>query len=66
MRVREPVDQALEAATLALGGGVRRIEGRFASIELRSGSATPERLAPLGYLCSGLLGVSVVLVLWFL
>lgn len=65
MRVREPLDQALEAATLALGG-VRRIEGRFASIELRSGAPSPERLAPLGYLCSGLLGISVVLVLWFL
>lgn len=66
MRFALSDDPALEAATLALSGRAKRHASQFASIELRAQRSPLSRIAPLGYLLSGLLAISLVLVLWFL
>ncbi len=66
MRLGDPLDPALEAATLALSAQNRRPASRFASIELRSVDSRLSRWAPAGYLASGLLGLVVVAVLWLM
>lgn len=68
MRLGDPLDPALEAATLALTGRTRRPQSRFASIELRSEKPRPSmnRWAPAFYLASGVFGVLVVGILWML
>lgn len=66
MRFALSDDPALEAATLALSGRAKRHASQFASIELRAQRSPFSRIAPLGYLLSGVLAISLVLVLWFL
>lgn len=66
MRLGDPLDPALESATLALSGRTRRPATRFASIELRTVESRFNRLVPAGYLASGLLGLLVVGILWML
>ncbi|HSC86314.1 MAG TPA: hypothetical protein VLC09_03555 [Polyangiaceae bacterium] len=66
MRLGDPLDPALEAATLALSGRKGRPASRFASIELRMAESRWDRWAPAGYLASGVLGVVVVAILWAL
>jgi hypothetical protein len=65
MRLGEPLDPALQAATVALSRQAQHHASRFASIELRSQSNN-RHLAPLGYLFAGLSGFAVVVTLWFL
>lgn len=66
MRFALSDDPALQAATLALSGRAKRHASQFASIELRARSSPLSRIAPLGYLLSGLSAVALVLILWFL
>lgn len=75
MRLGDPVDPALLAATTALSGRSKKSLGRLSSIEpsrfARIGSLPGRRTDPAkwitaGYLVSGILGVGVVLGLWFL
>lgn len=66
MRIGDPLDPALEAATLALSGRNRRPASRFASIELRSVDSQLSRWAPAGYVVSAVLGLLVVGVLWMM
>ena len=65
MRLGDPVDPALEAASLTLSGRVNQHSSRFASIELRGAKvARFSGLAPLGYAASVIAGLIVVGVLW--
>ncbi len=66
MRLGDPLDPALQAASLALNGRARQASSRFASIELRTTSARFSQLAPLGYTAAVLLGVATVVTLWTL
>ena len=66
MRLGDPLDPALDAATRALSSRSRRPVSRFASIELRAVDSRLSRFAPAGYLASGALALVVVAVLWML
>jgi hypothetical protein len=66
MRIGEPQDPALAAATRALSSRKGQPSSGFASIELRVADSRWGRLAPAGYFASGFLGLLVVAVLWAL
>jgi hypothetical protein len=66
MRLDDPMDPALAAASLALAKRPMDPSSRFASIELRGETRQLSHLAPLGYVASAFLGVVAVIVLWVL
>lgn len=66
MRLRDPLDPALQAASIALTGRAAQASSRFASIELRNQSVRFSQLAPVGYAVSVLAAVATILVLWTL
>lgn len=66
MRLGDPMDPALEAASLALAKRPLGPSSRFASIELRGEVRHLSHLAPLGYAAAVLLGIVSVTVLWFI
>jgi hypothetical protein len=66
MRLRDPLDPALQAASIALSGRAAQASSRFASIELRNQNARFSRLAPLGYAITISAAVATIFVLWSL
>jgi hypothetical protein len=66
MRLGDPMDPAIEAASLALAKRPIGPSSRFASIELRGEARPLSQLAPLGYGAAVVLGLLAVAVLWFL
>lgn len=66
MRLGDPLDPAIEAASLALSGNRGGTSQGFASIDLRGAKNQQGQYAPLGYAASALLGVIAVAILWLL
>jgi hypothetical protein len=66
MHLGDPLDPAIEAASLALAQRPIGPSSRFASIELRGEARPLSQLAPLGYAAAVLLGLISVSILWFL
>lgn len=67
MRIGDPLDPALEAASLTLSGRANQSSSRFASIELRGTEVRRlSGLAPLGYAVSVIAALTVVGALWAL
>jgi hypothetical protein len=66
MRLGDPLDPAIEAASLALNGNRAGATQGFASIELRGEKRQNGHYAPLGYAASALFGLIAVTILWLL
>lgn len=66
MRLRDPLDPALQAASMALNGKPGQASSRFASIELRNQSARLSQLAPLGYALTVVAALVTIVGLWTL
>jgi hypothetical protein len=66
MRLSDPVDPALQAASLALTGRAAQASSRFASIELRNQDARFSQFAPIGYVLTVIAALATILVLWTL
>jgi hypothetical protein len=66
MRLGDPLDPAIEAASLALNGSRQGANQGFASIELRGEKRQSGHYAPLGYAASAFCGLVAVAILWFL
>ncbi len=66
MRLKDPADPALQAASLALTGRAAQASSRFASIELRNQSVRMSRFAPVGYALTVCVALGTIVLLWSL
>jgi len=66
MRIGDPLDPALQAASLALNGRAEHPSSRFASIELRGQTRQLSNLAPIGYVFSVGAALALIFLLWTL
>lgn len=66
MRLGEPFDPALQAASQALSGRAKQTSSRFASIELRTQESRLTQLAPVGYAATVIAALTTVAFFWTL